>query len=434
MLSRKKLGDMEVVTMKKEGTANGLLEPYRILDLSDDKAFLCGKILGDLGADVIKIERPGGDEARNISPFYDDIPDPEKSLYWFTYNTSKRGITLDIKTDQGQDIFKRLVNSADCVIESFPLRYLDNLGLGWSELSRINPRLIMTSVTPFGQTGPYKDYKICDLTAQALSGLMYTTGYRNGTCLQFANAETRQAYLQAGLHAAVGTMLALHQRVMTGIGQQVDVSIAESMVTGTDGIEFVLEWELGKRLTTRDGDKIERGGITYSNIFACKDGYVSSRVFVGGQGHLFEALVKWMDSVGMAEDLKDVEWTKVDREELTQERVNHWEEVLSRFFLTRSKKEVQEEAAKRGIVAFPVNEPKDLLDDPQLVAREFFVKVKHPELGSDLIYPGAPYKSTLLPPRIKCRAPLIGEHNDEIYQEIGVSKEELLELKESGVI
>jgi len=417
-----------------KGNTEELLAPYRILDLTDDKAFLCGKILGDAGADVIKVEKPGGDEARNISPFYGDIPDTEKSLYWFAYNTSKRGITLDIKTDQGQDIFKRLAESADCIIESFPLGYLDNLGLGWLELSRVNPRLIMTSVTPFGQTGPYKDHKICDLTAQAFSGMMYTTGESNGPCLQFANAENRQAYLQAGLHAAVGTMLALYQRAMTGRGQQVDVSIAECMVVGADAISFAAWWELEKRLMKRTGNIIERGGIKFNTVYPCKDGYVSTMLFVASQGHIFQRMVDWMDSVGMAEDLKDVEWTKIDRLKLTEEEINHWEDVLSKFLLTRSKKEVQKESVERGLIAYPVNEAKDLLDDPQLLSREFFVKVTHPELGSDLAYPGAPYKSTLITHKIKCRAPLVGEHNEEIYKELGISKEELVTLKESGVI
>ena len=153
-----------------------LLSPYRVLDLTDDKGFLCGRILADLGADVIKVETPGGDPARNTGPFYKDIPDPEKSLFWFSYNTNKRSITLNLESLDGQDIFRNLSKTADFVIESFAPDYLDSLSIGYSALSEINPRIIMTSITPYGQTGPYRDYKAYDLTLQASGGLMYVSG------------------------------------------------------------------------------------------------------------------------------------------------------------------------------------------------------------------------------------------------------------------
>ena len=136
--------------------AENMLGPYRVLDMADEKGLLCGKLLGDLGADVVKIEKPGGDPARKLEPFYHDEPDPEKSLFWFALNTSKRGITLDIETADGRGIFKKLVKSADFVIETFPPGYLDGLGLGYPELEKINPGIIMVSITPFGQAGPYK--------------------------------------------------------------------------------------------------------------------------------------------------------------------------------------------------------------------------------------------------------------------------------------
>ena len=153
-----------------------MLGPYRVLDLTDEKGLLCGKIPGDLGADVIKVERPGGDPARNTGPFYHNEADPEKSLFWFAYNTSKRGITLDIETTDGQDIFKKLVKTADFVIESCPPGYMDRLGLSYSALERVNPGIIMVSITPFGQTGSYRDYKAPDIVAWAMGGIMYING------------------------------------------------------------------------------------------------------------------------------------------------------------------------------------------------------------------------------------------------------------------
>jgi crotonobetainyl-CoA:carnitine CoA-transferase CaiB-like acyl-CoA transferase len=136
--------------MSGEENVRGMLSSYRILDLTNERGFICGKVLADLGADVIKIEKPGGDPARSMGPFYHDIPDPEKSLYWFAFNTNKRGITLDIETADGQEIFKRLIKNADIVIESFDPGYMDKLGLGYSTLSQVNPRMIMTSITYHG--------------------------------------------------------------------------------------------------------------------------------------------------------------------------------------------------------------------------------------------------------------------------------------------
>jgi benzylsuccinate CoA-transferase BbsE subunit len=159
-------------------TMNTAMDAYRVLDLTDDKGHFCAKILGDLGADVLKIERPGGDPARRIGPFYKDDPDPEKNLHWFAYNLNKRGITLDIEKEEGRALFKRLVQKADFVIESFPVGYLERLGLGYETLSALRTRLIMTSITPFGQTGPYKDYQGSDLIGMAMGGSRTSRGTR----------------------------------------------------------------------------------------------------------------------------------------------------------------------------------------------------------------------------------------------------------------
>ncbi len=202
--------------------AEGMLSPYRVLDLTDEKGIICGKMLGDLGADVIKVEKPGGDSARNIGPFYHNEVNPEKSLFWFAFNTSKRGITLDIETKKGQGVFKKLVKTADLVLESFPPGYLDKLGLGYSALEKINPRIIMVSITPFGQTGPYKDYKTSDIVAWAIGGRMQTIGDPDRRPLRISHYS--QCFVHAGMEASVGALLALHYRDMTGQGQQVDVS------------------------------------------------------------------------------------------------------------------------------------------------------------------------------------------------------------------
>src|SRR5512136_445244 len=153
-----------------------MLSPYRVLDLADEKGILCGKVLGDLGADVIAIEPPRGSPARLVGPYYHDEPDPEKSLFWFAYATSKRGVTLNIETDDGKDIFRRLVEKSDIVVETFHPGYLDSIGLGYQDLEKINPGVILVSITPFGQTGPYRDYKGPDIVVWGMSGMMYPIG------------------------------------------------------------------------------------------------------------------------------------------------------------------------------------------------------------------------------------------------------------------
>ncbi len=205
-----------------------LLSPYRALDLTDEKGFLCGKILGDLGADVIKIEAPLGDPARNIGPFYRDIADPEKSLSWFAYNTSKRGITLNLHTADGRDIFKRLVETADFVIESFAPGHMEKLGLGYQDLNQINSKVIMTSITPFGQNGPYKDYKASDLVVLAMGGYLYLCGDADRPPVRIS---LDQAYAHAAVEAATGTIIALYYRESSGEGQHVDVSAQECCIS-----------------------------------------------------------------------------------------------------------------------------------------------------------------------------------------------------------
>jgi crotonobetainyl-CoA:carnitine CoA-transferase CaiB-like acyl-CoA transferase len=205
-----------------------VLEDCRVLDLSNELGFLCGKILGDLGADVIKVEPPGGDPSRNIGPFYKDIPHPEKSLYWFAYNNNKRGITLNIETNDGRELFKRLIKTADIVVESFAPGYMDGLGLGYSVLSQMtDEKIIMTSITPFGQDGPYRNYKASDIGIMAMSGSMYLLGDPDRPPVR---TSIPVSYMWTGAYAALGTLMAFFHRQMTGKGQLVDVE--RSLVSG----------------------------------------------------------------------------------------------------------------------------------------------------------------------------------------------------------
>jgi benzylsuccinate CoA-transferase BbsE subunit len=410
-----------------------MLSPYRMLDLAGEMGLFCGKILGDLGADVIKIEPPGGDPARRIGPFYHNDPDPGKSLFWFAYNTSKRGITLDIETADGRDIFKRLVQTADVVIETYSPGYLDRLGLGYKDLDSIKPGIILVSITPFGQTGPYKDWKAPDIIAWAMGGEMAPFGDADRP--PFRIGYHSQAYLNAGADGAMGALMALIHRANTGEGQQVDVSVQEAVVHCTEHITSA--WDLRKMVRKRNPEK---GGpnapARLTRLWRCKDGYVSWFYWGGVMSVRTNVpLVKWMESEGMADDyILNFDWENFGND-TTQEEVDRIEATTAKFFLAHTKEELFEGAVRTNTQVYPVNTPADMLADKQLASRHFWVEVEHPELGTTITYPGAFAAATEAPPRITRRAPLIGEHNEEIYEgELGMSRGELVRLKQAGVI
>jgi benzylsuccinate CoA-transferase BbsE subunit len=424
--------------MIQDDRREGLLSDYRILDLTDEKGVYCAKILADLGADVVKIEEPGGDAVRRIGPFYKDISDPERSLYWWAYNTSKRGITLSIETADGKDIFRRLARTADVVVESFPPGYMDGLGLGYPALSEENPGITVTSITASGQTGPHRDWKATDLEGWALGGQAYVTGDDDRPPCQVSFPH---CYLVAGSHAAAATLAAIYYREVSGEGQHVDVSMQESVLWTT--LLLVQFWDMMKINLFRAGSRRSMGTALFRLAFPCKDGHVGFLI-AGGQlaSITMPPLVKWMAEEGMLgafEDKKDWEakdWTeKVDAWALTPETVDAWEDSVMSFFVGKTKAEIYEKAREKGMIVYPVSTTRDLAENVQLEERDFYVKVEHPELREAVTYVGSPYRMTEAPWRISRRAPLIGEHNREIYEgELGLSGEETRRLKEAGVI
>jgi len=410
-----------------------MLSPYRALDLTDDKGFLCGKTLADLGADVIKVEPPAGDPSRNIGPFYHDIPHPEKSLYWLAYNGGKRGITLDIETADGRELFTKLVKTADFVIESFAPGYLESLGLGYPALTELNPRMILTSITPFGQSGPYRDYKTSDMVSMALGGYVHLTGDHDRPPVRVGFP---QAYLHGGMAAAAGTMIAHYHRELSGEGQWVDTSIQEACaLIPPDSYNF---WEISQLLEERHGAvRLRPGtGARMRRVWLCQDGYVNFELYGGWLARAFTIpLVAWMDEEGMAPDfLKEINWAAFDYSTATKEEVERIAEAAGRFFLSHTKAELWEGGIKRRCVIYPVVSPREVAENIQLQARDYWVKIDHPELGDTLTYPGPCIRSSALPRRQPWRAPLIGEHNQEVFRELGLSQNELTMLKQAGVI
>lgn len=404
---------------------------YRVLDLADEKGYLCGRIFADLGADVIKVEPPGGDPGRSRGPYYHDVPEGDRSLHYFAYNVNKRSITLDIETDEGKKIFRDLATTADFVIESFPPGHMKKCGLDYEALRGINPRIIMVSITSFGQTGPYRDWKGPDIVSVAMGGLSHIAGHPHAAP---ARVCVDQSYILASVQGAMGAMIAHYYRRATGKGQHVDVSLQQSALISA--LTVPQAYDLEKFIWPRSGAFLMRSGKRVRCIWPCQDGYISWRIFGGRLGVKTRALVEWMEREGQAGELAAVDWQAMDyfSPHPSPEQFDRWQDIFYNFFKTRTKAELCTEALARGIVLFASSTPKDLLEDNQLRARDYWVSIEHPELGASITYPGAFYKSSEFAFQFQ-RPPLIGEHNDEVYeQELGASQEAIAALRLNRLI
>ena len=432
--------------MNQMETKRTALGDIRVLDMTGPSGAYCTKLLSDLGANVIRIEPPGGDPTRRLGPFFHDEPDPEKSLYFFHFNTNKRSVTLNLNTEEGRSLFKRLVSTADIVVESFGPGYLSSLGLGYEVLKEINPCLILVSISPFGQTGPCKDFESADIVALAMIGLAYTLGFPEDPP---ATLGASQTFHMASANAAVAALMALYHRDMTGQGQWVDIPVHGTSLRMAEMVALMY-WLQGTN-RKRSGFEYYRG---LRDLFPCKDGHIICSV-LGGAGA--DKVVEWMEKEGMAADLREPACAEVvaaikgvapgrgtsqDNKKQAgpklgdlREGMHHVEEVWQAFLMTHTKEELFVGAQTRGIVLMPVNTVKDIVEDIGLKARDYFVDVLHPELGQSLKYPGPPYRLSETPWRIAKRAPRIGEHNAEVYQgELGFTTEELGAFKAHGVI
>lgn len=407
--------------------------PFRVLDLTTWEGFFCGKILADLGFDVIKVERPGNSCSVIKGPFYRDKLDPENSLYHFAYNANKRGITLEIETRDGQEIFRDLVRKADVVIESFPAGYLDTLGLGYSSLKEINPRIIMGSITPFGTTGPYRDYKSSELINMAMSGVMNLSGDPDRSPVMVS---IPHACLHGSAQAAVAILAACWYCQGTGKGQHIDISIRESVIQ-------IIGPAISSLLIS--GVKVRRAGQFRTGwgpglvrqIWPCRDGHV---IFLFGGGsvrsRVNKALTRWMVEEGLASDfIREFDWDTFDMVSTTEQVIGSLDKEICHFFSFHGKSELFEEGAKRRVDIYPVNNCKEVTEQVQLRERDFWIKIDHPELETKITYPGPFVKSSEVNNGIRRKAPLAGEHNEEIYiKEMNLSLEELATLREAGIV
>jgi crotonobetainyl-CoA:carnitine CoA-transferase CaiB-like acyl-CoA transferase len=392
---------------------NTVLDSYRVLDLTDESGFSCGKILADLGADVVKVEPPQGDAARHVD-----------HLYFVGYNTGKRGITLNLETARGLDLLHQLAARADFLIETFPPGTLK-----YQALHERNPRLIVISITPFGQSGPYRDYKSSDLITMAMGGLMSLIGEPGNVPLRVS---LPQSPMWAGMYAAAGALVAHYYRETTNIGQHVDVSMQSSMLWAMAHAPAF--WATNRVSPQRDGSRITGRSMTGARmraIYECKDGYLNFIIYGGTAGRRSnQALVQWMAEHGLAtERLLNKDWSRFSIQTSTQAEIDEIEEPAAKLFRLYRKSEFLEQAFKREIMGYPVMDAKDILNDPHLHDREFWRSL------DSLKFPGLFARFSECPPPPALPAPRVGEHNAQIYGlELGLGEADIAQLRQEKVI
>jgi crotonobetainyl-CoA:carnitine CoA-transferase CaiB-like acyl-CoA transferase len=404
--------------------ADAALADLTVLDLTHHIAGpYCTKLLADFGADVIKLERPdGGDPTRRYGPFPNDEPHPERSALFLHLNTNKRGITLNLKTSAGRDLFAELIRRVDVVVENFSPRVMPSLGFPYENLAQLNHRLVMTSISNFGQTGPYRDYKAQDILLYAMGGPMHQTGVAHREPMKLAG---NLMQYQGGTMAATATLVGVYGAQLQGAGHHIDVALFETHAGTVDRRStFLTAYAYTGEITRRQ----ESGstGMLPRGIYPCQDGYISIHV----ANEWWPRLARMLERPDLLTDPKFA--TPAART-----NVEHQAEFDAFFYpwlLERTKQEIMERAQAARVLATAVNTPEDVLKDPHFRARGFFVEVTHPNAGR-VTQPGAPFRMAGTPWRIRRCAPRLGEHNEEIYGGmLGLSREELSVLREQGVI
>src|SRR6185295_613930 len=406
------------------------LDHTRVLDLTSEPGFFAGKLLGDLGADVVKIEPPGGDPARRRAPFWGGANDPERSILWLALNTSKRGLTLDLDRPRGRDLFLALAARADVVIESEPPGRMSARGIGFEELHARNPRLIHCAITPFGQAGPYAGWRGSDLTVAAMSGNLYATGDPDRAPVR---CSLPVAYYHGGIEAAVGVTFGLLAREQTGVGQHVDVALQQAMVMPNIGTAAMFKMT-GNR-GGRAGAFMRQERAVAREIWPCRDGFVSFALR-GGPASIpsLVAMVSYMDEHGMAPAwLKTKDWKVHNLNILSQAEIDELSQPFADFFATKPMAELYAAACQRSLMLAPIYTAREITASEQLAAREFFVDLDDAGRGR-LRYPGAFARSNKTAIGITRPAPRLGEHTAEVLGEIGVAGVEIARLRAEGVV
>ena len=394
------------------------LEGVKVLDLTHRIAGpYCTRLLAGFGADVLKIEPPGGEQGRRMAPFFRDEPGPDHSLPFAYLNSGKRSLTLNLKSEEGRDILRSLLPDTDMLVESFAPRVMPSLGLDYPSLREIAPRLVVVSISNFGQTGPYRDYKAADIVEYALGGLMYIFGAYDREPLKHA---FNQAQFKAGTDAASAALMALYHQRMTGQGQHVDVSIQEAVASGLRDVvnNYTYTGAIRRRQPNHSGD--------LQRLRATADGFLLPNPGLGA-GLEWRRFVEFLDLPELDDDrFRTPSARLVNSEELGR--------ILDNHLISQNKYDLFYNSHKQRFIFGIVQSPEEAMDDPQFAHRGFFVEQEHPAMGR-VRFPGAPFTLESTPWQPGDPAPSPGQHNDEIlYHRLGYSAVHQAHLRSLGVI
>ena len=413
---------------------DGPLAGYRVIDLADEKGQLCARLLAELGADVIKVEPRAGDRTRANGPFFRDEEGRESSLYWWAMNAGKRSVTCEMRLEAGRDLFHRLVAGADAVIETSAPGTAKEIGADPRTLAKVNPGAVIVSITNYGQTGPARNLPASDIVGSAMGGHMYLNGSDEHGPVR---TTAPQSYAQVNLQAAVGAVIALYARgANDGLGQHVDVSMQEAMANAMDNAQQT--WDILQINNRGPGSgRMVGGRVGPRYIYETADGWVAALGLGGLIGANSAVMIDWLDQTGEAGPLTAPHWRErlsvvQPLEEGEQELVVG---LLQKFCRTRRKDDLVREAQARGAGWAPVYSPREIVESDQLAARDYWVQVRHEDIGETFVYPGAPWKLSGTPWKQRGRAPHLGEHSAEVYGEVlGLEPDEIAKLRRSMVI
>ncbi len=394
----------------------GALGGVKVLDLSEDIAgSFCARLLADYGAEALKLEPPGGAALRRLGPFFQDDPHPEKSLFFLVLNLNKKGATLNLETEAGQDILKRLVPHVDVIVESYRPGYLAGLGLGYADLQTLNPALTLTSITPFGQTGPYSQYRGEEIVNYAMGMIMSISGVQGKEPLKHGGF---QAQYEGGLFAAAATTMALFNREFTGVGEHVDVSITECVASTMMATQTIYPFMGGTQTRRR------ASGSMFGNPMPCQDGWI---IVQTGGGASWEDLAEFFQCPELLEE-------RFANRAQRAENGAELDRMVVEAIKERGKWELFPKAAAARMLFGLVQTPLELAQCPQLESRNFYREIEHPVIGR-LRLPAELFKLSETPYQLRQPAPTLGQHNREIYSDgLGYDRQQLEQLQQLGAL